>query len=70
MKAKKVVIEFGATPKDCLVLVDGKKIQNVTDVEASITIEDGPQVSLTLVKDDLTSEVCDIDFDTVIENLR
>jgi len=70
MKAKKVVIEFGATPAECAVIVDGKKLTNVGAVDASITMEEGPVVTLhtnSLVPGG-TDQIIEVEFDAVIED--
>ncbi len=59
----KVLIGLGNTPAECFLEVDGKKVANVTSLEASVSIEDGPSVEYTTIDD--THE---IHFDPVIKD--
>tara|TARA_Y100000310_G_C20661046_1_gene804817 strand:+ start:180 stop:419 length:240 start_codon:yes stop_codon:yes gene_type:complete len=44
----KVVITLGDSPADCSIEVDGLPVQGVTNISASVDLENGPQVSYAL----------------------
>lgn len=63
----KVILELGDTPAACSLYVNGKQIQNVVEVNASVDIETGPQVQY-LTTNGSCEEIHDVEFNTVIED--
>lgn len=63
----KVILELGDTPAACSLYVNGKQIQNVVEVSASVDIENGPKVQYHTT-DGVGEEIHDVEFNTVIED--
>lgn len=63
----KVILELGDTPAACSLYVNGKQIQNVVEVSASVDIENGPKVQYHTT-DGVGEEIHDVEFNAVIED--
>ena len=46
----RVVITLDETPANCSLVINGNKIPNVTNIEAAVSLERGPEVSFTCIE--------------------
>ena len=66
----KVIVTLGNSPADCSLEIDGKKVENVTEIAAAVDIEHGPRVTYvttTVTPLGPAEEINTIDFSPVME---